>query len=173
MTVNILNTARADRTWGTAKKTKPVRAKLLSWVFADISCASMFKIVTLEGDEPVGPTSLLCIGEVGEPWQQTTKALLKKYTITDISDDGWMVCTPKPENSVEFFVVQPSDIAEVLTVDKFEQNGIIGQWGADLGDLKNVQFLSVGDTVCRQPHDRSDQWVVRKALWESTYAVTG
>ena len=173
MTVNILNTARADRPWFTASKTKPIRAKLLTSVFADIACAEHFKIITLEGDESVGAPNLLCIGEGGEPWQQTKKALLKKYTITDISDDGWMICTPKPENSVEFFVVTYEDIQEVLTSELFELSGIIGQWGAEVGELKNVQFLSVGDTICRQPHDHSDQWVVRKALWESTYTVRG
>ena len=168
MSVNILDTGRPDRTWNTAKKTKPIRAKLLSWVFADVSCASMFKIVTLEGDEPVDVPNLLCIGEAGEPWQQTKKALLKKYTITDISDDGWMICTPKPENSVEFFVVQHNDVhvdADVL--------GIIGQWGGEVDGLRNVQLVSFGDTVCRQPHDHTDQWVVRKVLWESTYSVIG
>ena len=51
MTVNILNTARADRPWFTASKTKPIRAKLLTSVFADIACAEHFKIITLEGDD--------------------------------------------------------------------------------------------------------------------------
>lgn len=168
MSVNILNTIRLARQWNIAKKTKSIRAKPLSWVFADVSCAGMFKIITLEGDEPVDVPNLLCIGEADEPWQQTKKALLKKYTITDISDDGWMICTPKPENSVEFFVVQPSDVSgDTGTL------GIIGQWGGDFDGLKNVQLVSFGDTVCRQPHDHSDQWVVRKVLWESTYSVIG
>ena len=66
--------------------------------------AKQKKIDTLEAKEPLGAGNFFCIGEAGDVWQQTPKALLKKYDVTGVDgESGALVCTPKPDNEVECF----------------------------------------------------------------------
>ena len=157
-TVKILPTV--DAAWGTAKKTALIRAKPLSAIFADGSPMDKFLLATLEGDQPVSRANLMCVGATAEPWQQPAKALLRKYQVTAIEDDGWMICTPLPENEVDYFKIGDTDATHIQ-----------GQWGSTIGDHVNLQSFKVGDYVCRQTYDHTDQWVVREALFDATYEI--
>jgi hypothetical protein len=86
--------------WRIASKTATLRAKPLINLLVDRSVSSKFLVDTLEGQEPLGDGSVICIGGAGDAWQQMPKKLLQKYDVTQIDTDGWMVCTPKPDNAV-------------------------------------------------------------------------
>jgi hypothetical protein len=146
-----------------AKKTALIRAKPLSAIIVDGSALDKFLLATLEGDQPVSRANLMCIGATAEPWQQTAKAILKKYQVTAIEDDGWMICTPLPENEVEFFKIDATT----------GETHIVGLWGSTIGDHVNLQSFKVGDYVCRQTYDHKDQWIVREALFDATYEIQG
>lgn len=145
--------------WLHGKKTKGLKAKPMSSLIVDSAVINKFLINTLEGHEPVYVASIFCIGETGDAWQQSIKALLKKYDISTIDENGWMHCTPKPENEVEFFEVAAGTQA----------THIVGQWGATIDGVKNLQAFDIGDFICRQPHQHEDQWVVRRLLFNNSY----
>lgn len=146
--------------WRRAKKTKGLRAKPMVNLMVDRTVMSKFLIDTLEAREPVSPNAMFCIGEAGDAWQQTPKALLKKYDVRDVDNDGWMVCEPKPDNEVEFY---QSDIARQIT----------GQWGETINGKPNQQRAKAGDYVLRNPNDVTDQWVVDQKLFRNTYSILG
>ena len=153
--MTIISTKSAN--WQRAKKTASIRAKPLSSVIVDAVAARVLLIDTLEGKEPAHTENMLCMGAAGDPWQQSVKALLKKYTVTGI-DDGWLLCEPKPENEVEFYFA--------------ESDGVIqGLWGETIDGQDNMQRVSVGDAIARQTYDHNDQWVVRRKLFDNTYSV--
>ena len=149
--------------WGRAKKIHGLRAKPIISLLVDRSVVNCFLIDTLEGREPIGENNIFCIGALGDAWQQTSTALLKKYHVTAIDADGWMICEPKPENEVEF---APFTVTEAGAF-------IQGQWGETVDGIANLQRISPGDFICRQPHDHMDQWVVRRKVFVNTYSVLG
>lgn len=153
--------------WSSAKKTKPLQAKAMLSLIVDTKVYKHFLLDTLEGREPVGEHNIFCIGDSGDAWQQTSKALLKKYDVTNIDDRGWMTCTPKPENSVEFFQLEKS----MLGMDQPEFVYIQGHYGENIMGIANLQRCRSGDYVCRQTFDHSDQWVVQKNIFENTYKI--
>ncbi len=170
MTIHILST---DTSWRRGKKTKGLRAKPLITLMVDRGVANKFLIDTLEGEEPIDAGNIFCIGETGDAWQQTARALIKKYDIKDIDSDGWMVCEPKPENEVEFFEFTAA-MAATLDAKLGDQVVIQGIWGKDIDGVgTKLQFIEVGDFVCRQPHEHSDQWVVRRRLFNNSYTELG
>src|SRR5512137_2220959 len=91
--------------WSVATKTRPLRAKPLINLLVDRSVTNKFLVDTLEGREPLGDGVVICIGEAGDTWQQMPKKLLAKYDVTSLDNDGWMVCTPKPDNAVNVIEV--------------------------------------------------------------------
>ena len=108
---------------------------------------------------------MICVGEAGDVWQQTPAKILKKYDVTAIDKDGWMVCTPKPDNEVDCHEVGST------TTNMQSEFCVIGQWGETVGPLKNVQRGVVGDFICRNRTDLADVWVVRKNLFNNTYVI--
>lgn len=170
--IHIFSTDSAS--WLRGKKTKGLRAKPLITLLVDRGVVNKFLIDTLEGEEPIDAGNIFCIGETGDAWQQTAKALIKKYDIKDIDSDGWMVCEPKPENEVEFFEFT-GEMADKITSASFGDKFVIqGVWGKTIeGVGEKMQFIEVGDFVCRQPHDHSDQWVVRRKLFNNSYTELG
>lgn len=146
--------------WKVASKVRPIKAKPLASLIVDKSIVTKFLIDTLEGKEPLGNNVVICLGEAMDVWQQTPKKLLQKYTITEISEDGWLHCTPKPDNAVDCY--------EVNTNNEFY---IIGLWGATVGDEKNVQIGKSGDFICRNQTDKSDVWIVNRKLFLNTYVI--
>lgn len=158
--MQVFDTSTIEK-WRVARKTKPLRAKPMVNLITNHSVMSKFLIDTLEAKEPVSPDTMFCIGENNDAWQQTPKKLLQKYDIVDIDSDGWMVCQPKPENSVEFYEAQMKD---------YVRSGyIIGQWGATVCGVPNLQEFEIGDMIVRNRDDHSDQWVVRRKIWDNTY----
>jgi len=150
--------------WKVASKTRPIRAKSLLHIFADKSVTSKFLLDTLEGREPLGDNSVICVGEAGDVWQQTQKKLLAKYSLEEIDNDGWMVFQPRPDNAVDC-----SEVREDQCEDgKFY---VIGQWGEDFGEEKNIQKGVAGDFICRNREDTSDVWVVHRSLFLNTYVI--
>jgi hypothetical protein len=148
-------------TWRRAKKTRGLKAKPLITLLVDRAVVNKFLIDTLEAKEPIESANIFCIGETGDAWQQTAKALLKKYDVKGIDDDGWMLCEPKPENEVEFF--EATDDAGYIK----------GLWGATIDGVEKLQAFAMGDFICRQPHEHVDQWVVRRKLFLNTYTELG
>lgn len=154
--------------WQRARKVKPLRAKPMSAVFADGAMIGKFLVDTLEGAEPASLSAMFCVGEAGDAWQQTPEKLLAKYDISGIDASGWMVCVPKPENSVECFELTET----VLRAMEGKREGyIVGQWGQTVDGVKNLQAFSIGDFIARNPADWSDQWVVRRKIWLNTYVI--
>lgn len=150
--------------WKIASKTRPIRAKPLINLLVDRTVASKFLVDTLEGKEPLGDGVVICVGEAGDAWQQMPNKLLAKYKVVSIDVDGWMVCEPLPDNAV--------DVVEI-TAAQCDSEGfyIIGQWGATIGEEKNVQQGVAGDFVCRSRTDQNDVWIVKKSLFLNTYII--
>lgn len=146
--------------WSRAKKTKGLKAKPMVSLMVDKSVMSKFLLDTLEGREPLGPGAVFCIGEAGDAWQQNPGSLLKKYDVTNIDVDGWMVCNPKPDNEVQFY---ESQVEQLIT----------GHWGETIDGVPNQQRCGVGDFVLRNITDTTDQWVVQRRLFLNTYQVIG
>lgn len=168
--------------WVVAKKTRPIKAKPLVSILVDKSVLSKLVITTLEANEPLGDGAVICIGEAGDVWQQMPKKLLQKYDVTSIDPEGWMVCDPKPDNSVNCFEV-PS-IGEIrdggygkeYPDDRAYNLGdfcIEGLWG-DAGYPqfgKNIQWGNKGDFICQNRTDANDVWVVRRKFFINTYTI--
>ena len=168
--------------WKVASKTRPVKAKPLINLLVDRTVTSKFLVDTLEGREPLGDGVVICVGEAGDTWQQMPKKLLAKYDVTAIDTDGWMVCTPKPDNAANCFEVTKDFLASGTNAlkpypdDRMYNMGdfaISGLWGDDkypeLG--KNIQWGTAGDFVCQSRTDPTDVWVVRRKLFLNTYIV--
>lgn len=168
--------------WKVASKTQPIKAKPLITLLVDRTVTSKFLVDTLEGKEPLGDGVVICVGGAGDAWQQMPKKLLAKYDVTAIDENGWMVCTPKPDNAVncievtkEFLHIPgqlcvakpPSE--EMYRVADFY---VVGQWGQTEPDLgKNIQYGMAGDFVCQNRTDPSDVWVVKRKLFLNTYII--
>jgi len=153
-------------TWQIATKTKTLKAKPLINLLVDRSVTSKFLVDTLEGKEHLNDGAVICIGESNDAWQQMPKKLLAKYTVVEIDKDGWMICEPRPDNAVECYQVPAENLPNE------EKNFIIGRYGETLSSgTKNAQNLEAGDYICRDRTDPTDQWVVRKKIFENTYSI--
>ncbi len=168
--------------WKIASKTQPIKAKPLITLLVDRAVSSKFLVDTLEGKEPLGDGVVICVGAAGDAWQQMPKKLLQKYDVTAIDTDGWMVCTPKPDNAVNCleitkeFLATPGQLCvakpptdEIYKVCDFY---VVGQWGQSVPELgTNIQFGSAGDFVCQNRTDPSDVWIVKRKLFLNTYII--
>jgi len=149
-------------TWRTAKKTKNLRAKPLISIMVDKSITNKFLVDTLEGKEPLGDGVVICIGDSNDAWQQMPKKLLQKYDVVEIDDDGWMVCEPKPDNSVNFI--------QIAFENPEEEFYIIGQWGEETEEGP-IQRGKSGDYVCQNREDPTDVWIVQRKIFNNTYNI--
>lgn len=140
-----------------AKKTVPIRTKMMSSLFTDPSVIHFFLVSTLEGNEPVREDAVLCVGVQGEPWQQTIDKVKAKYLPTETTEDNWTIWVPKPDVSVEFVEVT------------WESGFIQGHWGEPIDGIPNCQRYSTGDFILRNQDDHSDVWIVRRAIFLNTY----
>lgn len=157
--------------WRIASKTRPIKAKPLVNLLVDRTVASKFLVDTLEGKEPLGDGVVICVGEAGDAWQQMPKKLLQKYTVKGIDKDGWMECEPLPDNAVNCFEVSGEMLQHVTAGRTDGTFTIIGQWGATVGNEKNVQKGVAGDFICQNQTDPSDVWIVKRALFLNTYII--
>jgi hypothetical protein len=144
-----------------ATKKKPIKAKPVVEVI-DPNVVEHFEVVTPEGREKVDPDAELCRGEGGEVWQQTTDKLDEKYSPTVETDDGWTMYKPKEHNEAN----------AVQVVDQPDGFAIKGLWGEEQPDGSKLQFGDNGDYVLQSVTDPADVWIVKQALFESTYAWT-
>jgi hypothetical protein len=152
--------------WKIAKKTKPLRAKPLVNLLVDRTVINKFLVNTLEAKEPLDEGNVICIGEAGDAWQQEPKKLLKKYLVTAIDKDGWMICEPYPDNSVECFQVN------FLINTHGGCHYLEAKWGSTYQN-KTVQEFCQGDWILRNREDKSDVWVVRNKLFANSYTIIG
>lgn len=177
-----IDTSKITR-WNVATKTKSLRAKPLANILVDSSLLNKFLVKALEGNETLKEGSIICLGETGDVWQQTSDKLLSKYNVTAISTDGWLTCTPKPDNEVNVveitpevllpssklpFVLPPAD-DEMYKAHSFY---IFGQWGEDVpGFGKTVQWGDRGDFVCQNRTDPTDVWIVKRKIFLNSYSI--
>lgn len=145
--------------WKIAKKTKNIRSKPLLSIMVDNSIANNFLLNTLEGREPLGDGSVICIGESNDIWQQMPKKLLQKYDVVEIDKDGWMVCKPKPDNSVNCYEVN-------IDVPFY----IKGLWGEE-SEEGLIQKGVSGDYILQDRINPNDVWVVAKKIFTNTYSI--
>ena len=158
----ILDTS--NLTWFTASKTKPIFVRTWAEIFGPqvLFYSKNLLLKTLEANEPIDPEAVLCVGQSGDVWQQTAKAVDKKYEFVEYASypqTGWAVYKPRDGNAVDAF--------------EATQGGyIVGLWGEEVPALgaKNLQRVKVGDFICRQPHDHNDQWVVQRNLFLNSYS---
>ena len=166
--------------WLLATKTRPIKAKPLINLLVDRTIVSKFLVNTLEGREPLGDGVVICVGEAGDAWQQMPNKLLSKYDVTGIDKDGWMVCIPKLDNSVnvkeitDLFLSSKSEALKDYPDDRMYNLGrfaISGHWGDNayptLG--KNIQWGDMGDFICQSRTDSTDVWIVKRKLFLNTY----
>lgn len=167
------------KSWGIAKKTKNIKAKPLISIMIDRSVTNKFLVDTLEGKEPLGDGAIICIGESNDIWQQMPKKLLQKYDVIEIDKDGWMVCQPKPDNSVECVEITEilDGIDELNVAYDWSVKGeyfIIGQWGEPMFfQDKDILFqrAELGDFICRNREDKTDAWIVKRKIFLNTYNI--
>jgi hypothetical protein len=163
------------KSWSVAKKTRPIKAKPMVSLMVDRSVTSKFLVDTLEGKESLGDGSIMCVGESGDAWQQMPSKLLAKYDVTSIDPEGWMTCTPKPENSVECYQItgETEHVSKNLWADP-EPYCIMAEWGEDTVMVNvpiKIQRAEIGDYICRNRTNPSDIWIVRKKIFNSTYVI--
>lgn len=163
--MNYINTSIITR-WQIATKTQPIQVKSLSSVLPEDSILHKFTLDTLEGKETLVEGSVICLGSAGDVWQQSPVKLLKKYTVTAIHANGWLTCTPIPDNSVDVFEILPS-----MTNNDATDTFIIGQYGETINGVKNVQRCVEGDFICRSQTDHSDVWIVKRKIFLNTYKI--
>ena len=161
----------AIKTWAVAKKTKNIKAKPLISIMIDRSVTNKFLVDTLEGKEPLGDGAIICIGESNDIWQQMPKKLLQKYNVIEIDKDGWMVCEPRPDNSVDCI-----EITELIADPYEDDEGffIVGLWGEKRfhkGVDELIQRADYGDFICRNREDKTDVWIVKRKIFINTYNI--
>lgn len=148
-----------------ATKTKSIKAKHISSLVVDNSIMSKLILDTLEGTQPIRSDCMICLGEAGDIWPQLPDKLFKKYTVSDATQDGWLICKPKPDNVV---------LAGQFSMPAHTNLRVKAQWGSPiLGtpvDGKFMQTGNNGDYICQSVTDPSDIWIVNRSLFESTYS---
>ena len=141
--------------WNVAKKIKNIKAKPAISIMVDRSVLSKFLLDTLEGKEPLGYGSIICIGESNDIWQQMPKKLIQKYNVVDVDSDGWMICEPRPDNSVDCVEITNDLLPFINDVDTWitkEAFFIKGLWGEEIdvfGTKIPIQRAEIGDFICR------------------------
>ena len=162
--------------WKLGSKSKSIVAKPLISVIVDKHITSKFLVDTLEGKEPIKDGVVICIGEAGDAWQQMPSKLLKTYNVTEIKEDGWMVCEPRLGNAVNCFEITQDFVDSLLNPDihpNRQQDGtyyIIGQYGEQHEDGLR-QFCQVGDFVCQDRTNPEDAWIVARKIFLNTYVI--
>lgn len=143
----------------TARKTKPVEAKPLSAIVADLPVLEHLQLTTLEGPQRLRQDAWLCRGRNGEFWQQTHEKLMEKYHSTGTDAEGWTTFVPRPDNAVN--AAQANGHREGFAVR--------GQWGQEQPNGDFLQYGEDGDYVLQSRNDPDDVWVVKRDLFEATY----
>jgi hypothetical protein len=143
----------------TATKTEPIKAvKIAHHVWGEL--IHLMTLNTREGSAVLGADNYICLGIVGEPWQQTPEKINSAYTPGGVDADGWEIWIPRPNNLIEMFY---------STQDGYVQ----GAWGSTIpGVGERLQMVKAGDAIARDPHNHLDQWRVARSMFDATYTVT-
>ena len=153
--------------WMIGKKTRNIKAKPLISIMVDKNVLSKFLLDTIEGREPLGDGSIICLGESNDVWQQSQNKLLQKYSVIEIDKDGWMVCEPRPDNSVECIEITNNSINS-----NDSEFYVIGHWGEQTPEGM-IQKGKLGDFICRSRTDSTDVWIVARKIFINTYNIIG
>ena len=159
-------------------KTRPIRVLHMRQVVSGGTPLEKLLLKTLEGNEPIDATTVFCVGEGGDVWQQRTTTLLSKYDCTDIDPaTGWFVFTPKPGNRAWATELTESVLTALLessgapaTVD-VQSLAIESNHGHLLDDGRQVHFLKLGDYLVSAHPDATDFWIVDRGFFQSTYTT--
>jgi len=170
MPIQILNTSPLQTFMVLAKKTKPMRAIHMSRVFADPIFASMFLVNAIEGAEPIDSDAMLCIGEVGDVWQQKYDKMQSKYDLMEMGSSGWIVATPKPENEQRVIQLTP-EVLESQLANLTQPVYIQGGYGATIDGIENLQQVTIGSWLVQRLPYTGDQWIVQDNLFQNTYTL--
>lgn len=162
--------------WKIAKKTKNIKAKPLISIMVDKSVTSKFLVDTLEGKEPLGDGAIICIGDSNDIWQQMPKKLIQKYSVIEIDKDGWMICEPRPDNSVNCVEITDDllpfiDSDNMLFAGYFFIKGLWGEQISILGEDMLIQRAETGDFICQNREEKSDVWIVKRKIFINTYNI--
>ena len=151
-------------------------------IIKDIHIFGKLQLQTLEGPQPLMDGGMLCTGiNRTDPWQQPFSKIKEKYTIEDVTPDGWLYCVPKPGNAINCVQVTQETLNKVIEASgKFAVAStsffIKAQWGDQwLNPQTQEQFFAqlgtVGDYVCQSQNDLNDFWIVQKNIFEASYEI--
>lgn len=153
-----------------AAKTKSIKVKALSTILSDPGVAEKVLLATLEGSQSLKANSFVCWGVDNDVWQQTEEALHKKYTLDSVDPDGWIHCSPKPENE--------TNACQIL--DSEHQLGphggfsILAPWGDERvldGKQVYLQYGIANDYVMQVPSNPTDVYRIALSFFKNTYEL--
>lgn len=149
-----------NKPWIKVQKTLEIKAK--HWAcFSSIPAAF--------ASEDLGDDAMICLGDTGEYWQQSVFTVLLAYVIVGIDDDGWMLCRPRSEKEVQAFELTK----DMIGMDSRGSSYVFIQClkGESVLGIQNLQRAQIGDFICRQAQDRTDQWVLPRKIFLNTYTM--
>jgi len=173
--------------YANAQKVKPIKARPINTIL-DKSLNSVFEdllLATLEGQESLRRDGFICYGEAGDVWQQKKDALHKKYTPTEVDEDGWVTFVPKPEAICGAAIVQDGG--------EFGGFSVINPWWGDervvhVGQLNGcnpsdwglepstdglvklyLHYGVIGDIVIQNTGNKADTYRVARKFFDNTY----
>ena len=154
--------------WRTARKTGTLVALLGSLVIQHHPrLVGKLKLNVLEGDEPINPGAMVCIGPAGDVWQWTLAKLEQKYRIAEVAGDGWTRFTPKLSLDASVDAVQIT--AEMTHGWPPYLMGC--HRGNKQPDGSFNQTGKVGDWVVRLKTDPTDFYFVDERVFANTYSL--
>ena len=183
--------------YGTARKTKPIKARPINSILdkedGDQSVFEKMLLSTLEGSQPLKRGSFICWGVDNDVWQQAKDKLHKKYTPTEVDEQGWVTFVPKEGPDAEmnchqvtvadgslgpvggFCVINPTWGDERLVpADMLAAAGIDPEaCGLKGGDQVKVylHYGVEGDFVLQNKTDSTDTYRIAKKFFNSTYVA--
>ena len=150
--------------WKDATKVQGLFAKPVSTIVTDVSLISKLTIRTLEGDQDLDGTKMLCTGlNKTDPWQMDKAELFDKYKVEGITEDGWLSCVPIPGNIVRAIKVKAHFFqVEALSGTKIHPNG-------DPKEFIYIQSGITGDYILQDKENPKKVWIVNEAIFDQTY----
>jgi len=148
------------RPWTRVQKTLEIKAK-------HRACFS--SIPASFASEDLSDDAMICLGDTGEYWQQPAFMVLLTYVIVGIDNDGWLLCRPRPEKEVQAFELTK----DMIGMDSRGSSYVFIQClkGESIMGIVNLQRAQIGDFICRQVQDHTDQWVVQRKIFLNTYRM--
>ena len=126
--------------------------------------STLFLIKTKEGNSEVKTGCMICRGLHDDYWVQSIDAIIKKYELSGVDNDGWFIFIPK--KGVQTKAVQ-------VKVDDDYQFIIKTAWGTPSAEVLGQGFegyVQVGDSGDYILSDSPDNfWVVKAKIFDETY----